>query len=66
MEKISRETKSVKLKDLKEKGLYKGFSLRPDTSQGVIKMYQLGNKVYDVYLKDFNSEKADKIIEWEV
>ena len=66
MEKLSREVKNIKLEDLEERGLYKGFSLRPDTSDGVIKMYQLGNKIYDVYLKDFDSKKVDKIIEWDV
>ena len=66
MEKLSREGKNIKLEDLEERGLYKGFSLRPDTSDGVIKMYQLGNKIYDVYLKDFDSKKVDKIIEWDV
>lgn len=66
MKKISREVKNIKLEDLEEKGLYKGFSLRPDTSGGIIKMYQLGNKIYDIYLKDFDSKKVDKIIEWNV
>lgn len=66
MKKISREVKNIKLEDLEEKGLYKGFSLRPDTSDGIIKMYQLGNKVYDVYLRNFNSKKTDKIVEWDV
>lgn len=65
MKEISRERKDITLKELEEKGLYKGFCLRPDTSGGIIKSYELYNKIYDVY---FNEEqnKVEKIIEWDI
>ena len=50
-------------KELEKKGLYKGFCLRPDTSNGIIKMYYMNNKIYDVYFDEAQA-KIDKIIEW--
>lgn len=60
---MKKEIKNITLKELEEKGLYKGFCLRPDTSGGIIKMYKMNDKIYDVY---FNEEqtKIEKIIEW--
>ncbi|MBO7732077.1 MAG: hypothetical protein J6S67_05980 [Methanobrevibacter sp.] len=56
MEKISLEL-------LEKEGRYKGFALSPDSNYKIVKFYELNNKIYEVYLHNYDEKESDKIVE---
>lgn len=63
---MKKEVKNITLEYLQKNAKYEGFMLRPDSEEGIIKMFSLDGKTYDVYFKNWEQTEVEKIVEWEI